>query len=208
MIHFRHYSQLPVRGRSFLILLCSTIFLLVSGSFFVLYIWKKYSLILPPPQVERGIVLGASVTHDGQLSPLLQQRVDYSKWMLKDQNIRRLLVSGYDAGPEYQEATSIANYLLAQWVTDTSLMVDGLGLDTYDSLWRAKNVYHIDRLIIFTQSFHLPRSLYIARKLWIEAWWIAVDPEGVSSYWQELPREFFARIKAFFEVEIGNRCSL
>jgi SanA protein len=177
------------------------ILLLLAISQYVLYRWEQYMLILPPSEVEWWMVLGASVKHDGQLSPLLQQRVDQGFNAFQAHGIKRLLVSGYDAGPEYQEATSMAWYLLNRDFPDTALVIDGLWLDTYDSLWRAKYVHNISSLIIFTQAFHLPRSLYIARRLWIEAWWVPVD-QGVQPIDHNSLREFFARIKAFLEIEI------
>lgn len=183
------------------IILVCIMLILVSISQYVLYWWEQYMLLLPPPEVERWIVLGASVRHDWELSPLLQQRVDQWFNTFQAHGINRLLVSWYDAGPEYQEATSMAWYLLNKDFPDAALVIDGLGLDTYDSLWRAKYIHNIQSTIIFTQAFHLPRSLYIARKLWIEAWWISVD-QAVQPINHNSLREFFARIKAFVELEI------
>lgn len=184
-----------------------SIFILVSIAInrYVFSFGKTYVHTSPSRQVERWIILWASVKHDGQLSPLSQQRVDqwyaaYSNW-----EIRRLLVSGYDAGPEYQEATSMAWYLLQENFPDTQLLIDGEGIDTYDSLWRAKNIHGIDSALIFTQWFHLARSLYIARKLWIEARGYPVDQEWPTALGNNSIREFFARIKAFIEIEFGSK---
>lgn len=166
---------------------------------------KQYITTLPPVQVERGIILWASVKHDGELSPLLQQRVDQGNAAYQDGLLQRLLVSWFDAGPEYQEATSMAWYLLEHNFPDTKLLIDGQGLDTYDSLRRAKHIYGIEQGIIFTQSFHLARSLYIARKLWMDARWYPVDLERPTPLGLNFVREFFARIKAFVEIEFRNR---
>ncbi len=185
-------------------IILSVIVLCVSINIYIVQYSQPYITPSPPVQVERGIILGASVKHDGELSPLLQQRVDqgndaFHAWMLQ-----RLLVSWFDAGPEYQEATSMAWYLLEHSFPDMKLLIDGQGLDTYDSLRRAKHIYGIEQGIIFTQSFHQARSLYIARKLWIDARGYPVDLERPTPLGLNFVREFFARIKAFVEIEFRN----
>jgi SanA protein len=43
--------------------------------------------------------------------------------------------------------------------------LDYAGFDTYDSLYRAKKIFGVDIVVLFTQDFHLKRAMYISQKL-------------------------------------------
>ncbi len=153
------------------------------------------------PKTTYWMVLWASVYRDGSLSDVLRDRVDtalevYNKW-----GFERFFVSGDDS-EWHGEIRAIVAYLKEHWITEWSITTDGAGYDTYDSMRRAKKIYNIDSMVIFTQAFHLSRSVYIANRIGISAYGIITDKhEYVREPWFII-RETWARIKAFLDVEV------
>ena len=151
-------------------------------------------------QYDAVIVLGAKVYTDGRLSWMLKQRADLAIQLWRSGTAKKILVSGDNRSIYYHEVTTIQTYLLDVWIPEDVIVLDYAGLDTYDSMYRAREVFDIDSLLIPTQRFHLPRALYIARKLGIDAIGIVGDDEIVSDTMRLSFREFFAQQKARWDI--------
>lgn len=148
-----------------------------------------------------GMILGASVYRDGRLSDVLRDRVDTALAVYKEGSFERFFVS-WDDSDGHGEVRAIVDYLQEKGISEESIVVDGEGFDTYDSMRRARNIYNVDSMLVFTQAFHLSRSVYIANRLWIEAYGVTTDRHVyVRALWF-IFREAGARVKAFFDVEI------
>lgn len=150
-----------------------------------------------------GIVLGASVKRDGTLSVSLQQRVDAAIVAIKSWLIKQLLISGDGVEDDiYKETPAMYKAIVDAGVSEISIVVDPAGVDTYDSMRRAKEFYKLDRVLIFSQWYHLARSVYIARGLGIDARWWAVDGHDHLDETYFSMREVLARVKAAIEIEL------
>jgi vancomycin permeability regulator SanA len=79
------------------------------------------------------------------------------------------LVSGDNMAPEYNEPDAMRDYLIKGGVPADKVIADYAGFDTYDSCVRAKRIFHVSKLIIVTQGYHLPRAVATCRALGIEA---------------------------------------
>lgn len=171
-------------------------------NFYILRYANAYIAALPNTMVSYGMVLGASV-QEGELSDVLQDRVDVAL-ALYDQGtvFEKIFVSGDDTDERYKEVATVRLYLENNGVEPSMIVTDPYGLDTYDSMRRAKHLYNVDTVVIFTQGFHLARSVYIARRLWLEARWVPTDRHQYYDAKRFSIRESAARIKAFVEVEI------
>ena len=80
------------------------------------------------------------------------------------------------------------------------IFCDHAGICTYDSMYRAANVFQARTMVVVTQAYHLPRALYDANSLGIKAVGVSASLHtytGQSSYDQ---REFMARISDFGKV--------
>lgn len=140
------------------------------------------------------LVLGAKV-QDGRLSPILQDRMDVGLELFAAGYADMLLLSGDSASPDiYDETGTMAAYAIQTGVSDTQIITDGLGLSTYESVWRAKYVYHAKRILIVTQGFHLSRALFEAHALGLECAGVASDLRPY--YFKNYVREALARVKA------------
>ena len=121
----------------------------------------------PPAPV--ALVLGAQVYPSGTPSPFLAARLELARRLLAAGTVQVLLLSGDGAAPEYDEPAAMAAYLAARGVPAERMVLDRFGLDTYDSAYRAREVFGVDRLLVVTQTYHLPRAVGTCRALGVEA---------------------------------------
>ncbi len=150
-----------------------------------------------------GIVLWASVKSNGTLSVSLQERVDAAIMAIKTWLIKQLLISGDGVEDAvYKETPAMYKAVVDAGISEYLIVVDPAGVDTYDSMRRAKEFYKLDRVLIFSQWYHLARSVYIARGLGIDARWRAVDGHDHLDESYFSVREILARVKAAVEIEV------
>lgn len=151
-----------------------------------------------------AIVLGAKVYQNGRLSGMLEDRVRTGLDLYRKGKVKKLLVSGDHGQIRYDEVNAMRKYLLARRVPAKDIFMDHAGFNTYDSMYRARDVFEVDDAIIVTQKFHLDRAVYIARHLGLKASGIAADRREylkISRIRSDL-REIFAKVKAFLYVRI------
>ena len=110
------------------------------------------------------LILGARVWDTGP-GPMLADRLLQGIELYKAGVSDRLLVSGDHGTKEYDEVNAMKNYAIEHGVPSEHIFMDHAGFSTYDSMYRARDVFQVKKVIIVTQEFHLYRSLYIANKL-------------------------------------------
>lgn len=147
--------------------------------------------------VDTIIVLGAKVYDDGRLSLMLKDRLDKTIEVYNKLDIKKVIVSGDSEHKDYDETTKMKEYLINNGIPEEDIIVDIYGLSTYDSIYRLKNVYGINKSIIITQKYHLYRSIYIANSLGIEAYGIPASGEDYFGQTSREIREILARNKDF-----------
>ena len=148
------------------------------------------------------LVLGASVYSNDTPSPMLKDRLDMGIHLYNNSYVKKILVSGDHINNDYDEVNAMKKYLIDNNIPSSDVFKDHEGINTYQSLYRAKNVYGVKRVIIVTQKYHLYRAIYIARKLDLQVVGIASDGNYYKGQFNREIREFFARIKAFFNTSI------
>jgi vancomycin permeability regulator SanA len=154
------------------------------------------------PQVDAVMVLGAQVNSDGRPSLVLAERLDYGYQIYERGLAPKILVSGDHGQVEYNEVFAMRDYLMEKGVPAEDIFMDHAGFNTYDSMYRAKEIFQIESMIICTQQFHITRAVYIARSLGIDAFgYPAPDLEVYRLQWFRF-RESGAKLKAFYDVII------
>ena len=147
-----------------------------------------------------GILLGASVRPSGDPSPVLEDRVITAYELLTEGKISKILISGDGNSKTYDEVLAISKYLIRKGVPEKALIYDKKGIDTFESMKNAKNLFNIQKAIIISQSFHLPRAVYLARGIGLESCGISSDRR---EYWlKNWFREYFANVKAFINLTL------
>lgn len=157
------------------------------------------------PESQAALILGARVFDDGRLSKMMQDRADSALELYETGKVGRLIMSGDHGTTTYDEVNTVKDYLLEKGVKPEDLFLDHAGFDTYDSLYRARDIFGVKSLIVVTQKFHLSRALYIGRSLGMEVYGYAADRrEYQGMFWNEL-RESLARSKALLDVMSGAK---
>ena len=191
-----------------LLLFLGVILLLVAVINLFIYL-KNVPYVLPITSTESfpvGIVPGAGLNRDKTPSLALRDRLDGAIAFYKTNKISKILMSGDNRTEYYDEPTSMRNYAVSKGVQDSNVVLDFAGQRTYDTCFRAKHIFGLERVAIFTQTYHLWRAVYLCRALGLDAYGIAIDESNyvTSRYRFWLFREVFARISAFWDVTIGK----
>lgn len=148
------------------------------------------------------LVLGAGVRSDGTPSPMLEDRILKGVLLYKNGASNRILMSGDNTRKGYDEVNTMKQYAMNKVVASENIFMDHAGISTYDSIYRVKEIFQADKIIIVTQKYHLYRALYIADSLGIDAYGVSANPRiYVGQEMREL-REIVARTKDFMKCII------
>ncbi len=156
------------------------------------------------PQAPVALVFGAGLAPGGVPSAVLAQRLDTAMALWKAGRVQSVLVSGDNSDRFHDETHAMRRYLLERGLPETAVRGDDSGLSTYDSCVRAFTVFEVRRALLVTQRFHLPRALFIANSVGMEAWGVAAD-EGLPSTRRYAVREMFSRVLALAMVTVGKQ---
>ena len=147
------------------------------------------------------LVLGAGVYSDGEPTALLEGRLRTALGLYRAGQVRWFLVSGDNRHSTYNEPQAMRRWLVRQGVPPVHIVSDYAGVRTWDSLRRAQAVFGQRRLVIVTSDFHLPRALYLAERMGLEAWGVAAPRTEVP--WPRKARiwgrEYVARHLALWD---------
>ena len=114
------------------------------------------------------IVLGCQVKDDGSLSHMLRDRLMCALEVYEVGAAPKLLMSGDHGREDYDEVGAMKNYAIENGVPSENVFMDHAGFSTYETVYRAKEIFEADKVIIVTQEYHLYRALYIAEQLGME----------------------------------------
>ncbi len=147
-----------------------------------------------------AIVLGAKVWDDGSLSHALLDRVTTGVELYKAGKVKKLLMSGDNPSADYDEPTAMKNDAIRQGVPERDIVLDFAGRRTYDTCYRAKEIFEVKKAVIVSQEFHLARSIYLCENIGVESVGITANRRKYSgeNYWAF--REFFSVFSAWFEM--------
>lgn len=147
------------------------------------------------PDVDCILVLGCRVYEDGTPSHMLEDRLRRSVELYRAGAAPKLLMSGDHGQREYDEVGAMKQYALAEGVSSQDVFMDHAGFSTYESLYRAKEIFGVEKVIIVTQEYHLHRALQIARALGLEAYGVSADYRSYTGQLMRDIREIMARNK-------------
>ena len=144
------------------------------------------------------IVLGALVWDNNRLSDMLEDRVIIGDELYKLNAAPKILMSGDHGRVEYDEVNAMMNYAITKDVKKDDIFLDHAGFSTYESMYRAREVFKAKKVIIVTQKYHLYRAVYVARALGLDAYGVSSDLRPYNGQKSNEMREFLARTKDFF----------
>ena len=153
-----------------------------------------------PPRI--AIVFGAAVWEGEIPSPVLYDRVKTASELYLSGKVKKLLLSGDNRVENYDEPAVMKRTALELGVPDEALVLDEAGRRTYDTCYRAKEIFGIGRAILVTQSFHLDRALYVCRALGIDSVGIRAEKRLYGQETQWRLRELGATFKSWLDLHM------
>lgn len=188
----------------FLLFSIGVITLLVPRLITALYAWPRTYSVEQVPEKPVAIVFGAGLWWDGSPSPVLRDRVATAARLYFAGKVKKLLMSGDNRFMDYNEPGAMQEYALGLGVPEEDIVLDYAGRRTYDTCYRAREIFGLEQAILVTQAFHLPRALYTCNHLGIRGVGVPADMRdyrlGAQLYWQG--RETPATLVALWEVHV------
>ena len=143
------------------------------------------------------LVLGAGLRKDNSPSPILRERIDRGILLYNAGAAPKLLMSGDHGRVEYNEVGVMKALAVEAGIPSEDVFMDHAGFSTYESLYRARDIFCAKRVIIVSQKYHLYRALYIAEQLGLDAYGVGADVHHFYGKTTREMRESLARLKDF-----------
>ena len=141
------------------------------------------------------IVLGCQVKDNGKPSDMLADRLTRGIDLYNQGIAPKIIMSGDHGQIEYDEVNTMKRYLVDKGIPSEVVYMDHAGLSTYDTMYRAVNIFSVKKAIIVTQQYHMYRALFDARALGIDAYGVcSVKKQYGGQAYRDI-REVAARIK-------------
>lgn len=144
------------------------------------------------------VVLGAGIRH-GKPSPMLEDRLKTGISLYNNDISNKILITGDHMNDNYDEVTVMKNYLLEHGIPEEDIITDNYGISTYDSIYRVKNVYKSNKVVIVSQRYHLYRALFLSDNLDLESYGVEANLRYYYGQWYREIREILARNKDFIK---------
>jgi vancomycin permeability regulator SanA len=165
----------------------------------------RFSDPLQVPLKPVAIVFGAEVYRNGQLSPMLAARVRQAVEVYRVGRVHKILMTGDNSRADYDEVTAMKHYAVALGVPAEMIHLDYAGFSTYESCYRARQIFGVRDALVITQSYHLPRAVYTCAHLGIDA--VGLETNDRGSYparviGRLIAREVLATVKALWDVHL------
>ena len=160
--------------------------------------------IADAPRAPVGIVFGAGLRRDGGPTTVLYDRVAAAAQLFSEGKVDSLLLSGHETMEGYSEPRAMREVAESLGVPSEAIVTDGLGTRTFTTCERAISTFGIERALLITQDYHLPRALAICDGLGIDAVGVLADLRAYSpralQYWEtrEIPATMVALVEIFF----------
>ncbi len=148
---------------------------------------------------DAAIVPGARVHPDGRPSAPLHDRLVTALDLYRAGKVRKILVSGDHAAPEYDEVNAMAHWLWQRGVPEPDVFLDHAGVRTLDTMVRAREVFLVRSALVCTQAVHMPRTVFLARRAGIDALGVVADRQRYLYETRNKMREFIATGVAFLD---------
>lgn len=178
------------------ILGCGTVF---GGSAYVKYGMKNYiyeeTQIKEIPKVDCILVLGAGLKPDGTPNFMLKDRLDRAIELYQAGVAERMLMTGDHGQKKYDEVNAMKRYVVDAGVPANQVFMDHAGFSTYESMYRAGEIFQVKSTVVVTQRYHMYRAIYSARQRGIDAYGVPAQDVVYGGQWIRDFRENFARTK-------------
>ena len=161
------------------------------------------------------LVLGAGIIDNSRPTLMLRDRIEKSIELYNKELAPKIIMSGDHSRKDHDEVNIMKNYAIEKGVPSEDIFMDHAGFCSYDSIYRAKEIFGAKKILIVTQKYHLYRCIYIAKKLGLQAYGVKADARIYAKILYYEIREILATYKNFFKCKeipkpkyLGERISL
>jgi len=182
---------------------------LVLAVFFIWVSWHiqtKYSGEIVSSEQITGpniaLVFGAGLKKSGAPSHILEDRVLTAIKLYQDGKVGKIIMSGANPTVDYNEVQAMKDFAINEGLPEDAIVLDYAGRRTYDSCYRLKNIFSLNKIILVTQAYHLPRALYLCEELGVSSRGVAAQDRGYLDQWEFSLREWPASFKAWMDINI------
>ncbi len=140
------------------------------------------------------LVLGCGVWGD-RPSHMLEDRLLVGIELCKNGASEKLLVSGDHGRDEYDEVNVMKTFAIDRGLDSEDVFMDHAGFSTYESMYRARDIFKAKKVLIVTQEYHLYRAIFVARRLGLDAYGVTSDLREYGGQIFRDIREVLARNK-------------
>ena len=117
-----------------------------------IYSWTRIYTVDAAPTERVAIVFGAGLTHEGQPTLILRDRVKTAVQLYLTGKVEKLLMSGDNQGVGHDEPGAMRDYAVSLGVPANAIVLDNSGDRTYDTCYRAKAIFGLDSALLVTQA--------------------------------------------------------
>lgn len=185
------------------------IFFFLIGGFRVAMLISTEKLIHDIESIENMPVVmvpGAGLQRDGTPSLPLRDRLDAAAQLYWEGKVLKILLTGDNRFENYNEPGAMYNYLISKGIPKEDLVLDYAGRRTYDSCYRAKEIFGQNEIIVVTQPYHLPRATFLCHQLGLKTQGLPVDQSQYIRqrflFWNF--REVFATLAAYWDIYVSK----
>lgn len=176
----------------------------VSRSVTGLNSWVRVYPASDVPERPVAIIFGAGLTRSGGASAVLRDRVQTAADLYFAGKVQKLLMSGDNRFEDYNEPAAMKDYAITLGVPAEDIVLDYAGQRTYDTCYRAREIFGVQQAVLITQSFHMPRAVYLCASMGIDAVGVVAENYNYrrSSLFFWNIRELAATVAALVDVHI------
>lgn len=157
------------------------------------------------PQERLAMVFGAGLLANGKPTPMLADRVEAGVKLYQIGRVKKLLMTGDNSKVSYNEVRSMQQYAHDLGVPTKDITLDYAGFSTYESCYRAHQIFGLHKAVVITQNYHLPRAIYTCRQFGLDTVGLGTPDIEIYGLWGMIPdlrREMLANVKALWEVHV------
>jgi len=189
------------------ILICACAALLLAGLSRVVMVMsakdKTFDVAsVPPAQV--ALVPGAGITADDRPTMALRDRIDGAIELYRAGKVQKILMSGDNSSIYYNEPGAMTNYAIEQGIPESDIVQDYAGRRTYDTCYRAKEIFGLESVIVTTQQYHLSRMVFLCEQFGLNTSGVPVKQSDylLNRYMMWNVREVLATVAAYIDIYI------
>lgn len=188
---------------AFIVIILSCVILVLGINFYVVGSTKKRLIknnnLESLDDIDCILVLGCGVWGE-EPSPMLRDRLEKGIELYKKGIAKKIIMSGDHGRSDYDEVNVMKKYAIDRGVSSEDIFMDHAGFSTYESMYRAKEVFNVKSVVIVSQEYHLYRAIYIAKNLGLNAYGVNSEPKKYIGQFHRDIREILARNKDFVTV--------